>query len=89
MPIDRKLLLQRRENALAASNQEQLPPEIRALYKQAADQTDVVLGLQDAKTRRTAAQPLTPPSGGPADSATPAPMTPQLSPQLSSALKGS
>ena len=89
MTIDRRLLLQQRANALAASNREDLPPAIRAAAQASLNQTDLVLGLQDAKARRTAPQLSPQPSGEPTDSDQPIPTGPQLTPQLSKALPNS
>ena len=89
MSVERSQLLLKRANAQAASNREDLPPEIRQAYKAAADQADLVLGLQDAKARKTA-RPAPPQlSGEPTDSDQPIPTGPQLTPQLSKALPSS
>ncbi|MGD0106400.1 MAG: hypothetical protein ABSC06_20530 [Rhodopila sp.] len=63
MSTDRKTLLLQHSNALAAMRNQDLPEDIRALAKQAADKSAVLLGLQDAmerkKVRDAAANPST------------------------------
>lgn len=56
MSIDRRQMLLQRSNALAASNREDLPPELRAQYRAAFNAADLALGLQDARQRKTNSQ---------------------------------
>ena len=57
MSIDRKKLLLRHSNALAALSHPDLPDPIRALWKKALDLSEALLGLQDAMKRKKARQP--------------------------------
>ena len=61
-----------RANALAASNREDLPPAVRAAAQASLNQTDLVLGLQDARARKAAkkAQATAPAESAPAAEAT-------------------
>lgn len=45
MSIDRKRLLQGRQDALKAAQNQDLPLQARALYQKAADHADAALGL--------------------------------------------
>ena len=69
-------MLLQRANAQAASNRENLPPEIRNLYLQAFNTADLALGLQDARARKTAPQSSTMPFALPVVTGLPSPALP-------------
>lgn len=52
MSIDRKRVLERRSRAMAILDDQDSPPELRKQAKVLVDQSDVLLGLQEAQDRR-------------------------------------
>ena len=54
MPIDRKKLLDGRMAAEAALAQPGLPADLQAMFKQALDQANAALGLDEAVQRSNA-----------------------------------